>query len=174
VITIGERATAQVERWPAPRLEVELAGAADDDGRLLGWRTAHWAAGRWTVELPRPASLGVYPLLLRESAGRPIVRSPDWLLRIFRAAAAREPTFATPEEVVRWWVRTQPHGTRAVVRRWRLPNFDKRDPRLHRLFVVGYNPAGTTGAADRLGMFVTAVREGYNGRWRLLEATVEP
>jgi len=27
---------------------------------------------------------------------------------------------------------------------------------------------------DRLGMFVTAVREGTGRRWRLLEATVAP
>jgi hypothetical protein len=62
----------------------------------------------------------------------------------------------------------------AALRRWRRPDFDKRDPRLHRLFVVAYNPPGRPRVADRLGMFVTAVRDGYDGRWRLLEATVQP
>ena len=28
--------------------------------------------------------------------------------------------------------------------------------------------------SHRLGMFVTAVRDGFDGRWRLLEATVVP
>jgi len=33
---------------------------------------------------------------------------------------------------------------------------------------------GDPEVGDRLGMFVTAFRDGYSGRWRLLEATVLP
>ena len=45
---------------------------------------------------------------------------------------------------------------------------------LHQLIVIAYGPAGTLAIVDRLGMFVTAVRETFDGRWRLLEANVFP
>lgn len=66
------------------------------------------------------------------------------------------------------------HGIVAALRRWLRPDFDKRDPRLHHLYVVAYNPLRRPGVANRLGMFVTTVRDGYAGRWRPLEATVQP
>ena len=56
----------------------------------------------------------------------------------------------------------------------RLPLFDRRDRRLHRLFVVAYSRRGHPAVQDRLGMFVTAVRDGYSGRRRLLEASTLP
>lgn len=174
VIVLGGRATVSVAGWRAPRLEVALAGATNRTGRLLGWHSARLRGGTWWAELPRPALRGIYPLLLRERVHGTVVRSPRWLLRIFRRAAAREPAFATPDEAVRWWVRMVPQRTLAAMRRWRQSAFDKRDPRLHRVFVVAYNVRGRPGIADRLGRFVTAVREGYAGRWRLLEATVQP
>jgi hypothetical protein len=40
--------------------------------------------------------------------------------------------------------------------------------------VVAYAPPGDANVDDRLGIFVTAVRDGYRGPWRLLEATVQP
>jgi len=40
--------------------------------------------------------------------------------------------------------------------------------------VIAYSIAPKTKARDRLGIFVTAVRDGYHGRWRLLEATAAP
>ena len=61
-----------------------------------------------------------------------------------------------------------------MVKAWPRPPFDRRDPRLHRLFVVSYNVPGHPHASDRLGMFITAFRDGYEAPWRLLEATVEP
>ncbi len=54
------------------------------------------------------------------------------------------------------------------------PRFDRRDPRLHQLMVVAYRPAGDKRVSDRLGMFIMSFRNGYGGRWRLLEATVSP
>ena len=75
---------------------------------------------------------------------------------------------------MRWWVQTRPQGTVAALERWRRPDFDNRDARLHRLYVVAYNPPGKPGVANRLGVFATVVRNGYDGRWRLLEATVQP
>jgi hypothetical protein len=40
--------------------------------------------------------------------------------------------------------------------------------------VIAYSPDAKTKVRDRLGIFVTAVRDGYHGRWRLLEATAVP
>lgn len=174
VVLLGGRARVRVAGWPAPTLEVALEGATDRQGRLLGWRRARLSGGTWWAELPRPALRGIYPLLLREHANSKVVRSPHWLFRIYRRAAAQEPTFASPQETVRWWVGTVPHRTLAALKQWPQSDLDKRDPKLHRVFVVAYNPPRRPGVANRLGRFVTAVREGYSGRWRLLEATVQP
>jgi hypothetical protein len=174
VVAVGGLVTVRVEGWQGSRLEVALDGASDRNGHLLGWRAARRRGSSWTAALPRPALRGIYPLLLRERRGSRVVRSRHWLLRVFRPRASREPSFATPEEVIRWWVHTRTRGTLAALRQWRRPDFDRRDPRLHRLFVVAYNPPRLPGVANRLGMFVTAVRDGYVGRWRLLEATVLP
>jgi hypothetical protein len=40
--------------------------------------------------------------------------------------------------------------------------------------VVAYSPVGHPGVHDRLSMFITAVRNGFDTRWRLLEATLQP
>jgi hypothetical protein len=42
------------------------------------------------------------------------------------------------------------------------------------LFVIAYAPRGNTRPSSRLGLFVTAVRDGFHGRWRVLEATSQP
>ena len=60
------------------------------------------------------------------------------------------------------------------MRRWRRPDFDHRDRRLHQLLVIAWLPGGRHLRRDRLGIFVTAVRDGFTGRWRLLEATALP
>lgn len=174
MVLLGGRATMLVAGWPAPRLQVSLAGATDRMGRLLGWRVAHRQGPAWIVDLPRPALRGIYPVLLRERAGAPVMRSSRWLLRIFRRDAAAEPTFTTPAAAVRWWVRSSHHAKLAALKPWQRSALDKRDPRLHRLFVVAFNLPGRPGVANRLGRFVTAVRDGYGGPWRLLEANVQP
>jgi hypothetical protein len=174
VVVLGGRATLLVVGWQAARLEVALAGATDRTGRLLGWRAARRQGPAWVVDLPRPALRGIYPVLLRERAGAPVTRSTRWLLRIFRRQTAHEPTFTTPADAVRWWVRVVRHGKVAALKRWQRSALDKRDPKLHRLFVVAFNPPGRPGVANRLGRFVTAVRDGYSGPWRLLEANVQP
>jgi hypothetical protein len=72
-------------------------------------------------------------------------------------------------------VRAVPKDARLVaLKRWRRPAFDRRDRRLHQLLVVAYSPAGHPRRRDRLGLFITAVRDGFDGRWRLLEATIAP
>src|SRR5262249_3386247 len=98
----------------------------------------------------------------------------DWFLRVFAPGTPSRPSFASPLDVVRWWVETVPRATLVALKAWPRPGFDRREPRLHRLFVVAYSPPGATDATDRLGMFLTAYRDGYQGRWRLLEATIQP
>jgi hypothetical protein len=174
IVALGGHATVVVAGWHEPRLQVALSGATDRAGRLLGWRAASRQGRLWIVDLPRPVLRGIYPVLLRERTGAPVTRSTRWLLRIFRRTATREPTFTTPQAVVRWWVRTDRHATLAALKWWPRSSLDKRDPKLHRLFVVAFNLRGRPGVANRLGRFVTAVRDGYRGRWRLLEADVQP
>jgi hypothetical protein len=174
IVVLGGQATVLVVGWREPRLEVALSGATDKLGRLLGWRVAQRQGQAWIVELPRPALRGIYPVLLRERAGAPVLRSAQWLLRIFRRQAAHEPTFTTPQAAVRWWVHADRHAKLAALKRWPQSALDKRDPRLHELFVVAFNVRGRPGIANRLGRFVTAVRDGYRGPWRLLEANVQP
>jgi hypothetical protein len=174
VVMLGEHATVLVAGWRESHLEVSLSGATDRAGRLLGWRVARRQGQEWVVELPRPALRGIYPVLLREGAGVPVSRSAHWLLRVFRRQSAHEPRFTTPQAAVLWWVRSARHATVAALKRWPRSDLDKRDPKLHRLFVVAFNVRGRPGVANRLGQFVTAVRDGYNGPWRLLEANVQP
>jgi hypothetical protein len=61
-----------------------------------------------------------------------------------------------------------------AIRSWPLPAGDRRDPRLHRLFVIAYGPVGDPNPAHRLGIWITAFRNGYAAPWRLLQATVQP
>ena len=49
-----------------------------------------------------------------------------------------------------------------------------RDQRLNRMFAISYAPRGDHRASSRIGLFVTTVRNGLHGRWRLLEATTQP
>jgi hypothetical protein len=60
------------------------------------------------------------------------------------------------------------------VRRLRPAAFDHRDPRLQQIFAVAYAPRGDTRPGSRLGLFMTTVRDGFRGRWRLLDSSVEP
>jgi hypothetical protein len=125
--------------------------------------------------LPRPARRGVYVLELRVRAGERVWRSDAWLLRVLARGTEARPSFGDPADVAAWWVRTVPiRGRLVVTRRWPLSADDRRDPRRHQKLVVAYTVAGHRAAKDRLGVFVTAFREGRSGRWRLLEASVAP
>jgi hypothetical protein len=97
------------------------------------------------------------------------------MLHVFLAGTLSRPSFATPEGVAKWWVRTATgHGRLVALRRWPRPGFDLRDRRLHQLLVVAYSPVGHPGVDERRGMFITAVRNGFGSRWCLLEATLQP
>jgi len=128
----------------------------------------------WEGSLPPPALRGIYPVQLRVRRGSRVLQSRAWLYRVFQRGTASRPTFASPEGVVRWWVRFVRHRVAVALKRWPRPTFDLRDRRLHQLLVVAYRRAGDRRMSHRLGMFVTAVRDGFDGRWRLLEATVVP
>ena len=143
------------------------------NGRLLPWRTLRLVRGVWRGTIPAPALRGVYTILLRPAPAASAIRATS-RLRVFARGTRARPAFADPVDVVRWWVRTVPHARVVAVKRWHRPAFDRRDVRLHRLFVVAYSLPGRPAVMDRLGMFVTAFRDGYHSRWQFLEATVVP
>ena len=120
------------------------------------WSTAPGAAR--CRRRPCPASIRSCSAPARarlRSGRRPL------FLRVFAPGTGARPSFANPVDVVRWWVRTVPHAKLVALKAWPRPGFDLRDLRLHRLFVVAYSPPGHPQVRDRLGMFVTAVRDGY-------------
>ena len=175
IVGLGKSASITVRGFAGPRLQVRLAGATTPAGHPLGWRPLLLTGTIWRGSLPKPALRGVYQIELRAGAGRPAVRSANWMFRVFALGTLSRPSFATADGVARWWVRAIPEHARLVaLKRWRRPAFDRRDRRLHQLLVVAYSPNGRPLVRDRLGMFITAVRDGFNGRWRLLEATVAP
>lgn len=175
IVRLGGSASVTVHGLAGRRLEVRLAGATTPAGAPIGWRPLRRGDRVWRGSLPTPALRGIYPIEVRAGAGRPVARSTSWMLRVFAAGTLSRPSFPTPEGVARWWVRTATgHARLVALRRWPRPGFDLRDARLHQLLVVAYSPPGHPGVDDRLGMFVTAVRDGFHGRWRLLEATLKP
>jgi hypothetical protein len=92
---------------------------------------------------------------------------------VYPRGTMTRPSFATPDAAVRSYVAHLPGHKILVDRRpWPLPAYDHRDRRLTRLFVIAYASRGKQGA--KLGKFITVVREGFHGRWRLLEATTGP
>ena len=172
VVRLGQRAGIVVH-VPARSVQVLLKGATDETGSPLQWQSLRLVNGAWRGSLPAPALYGVYPIVLRVG-GAHYVESPTWLLRVYEPGTTARPSFEDPVEVADWWVQTVPGGTLVAVKEWPRPDFDLRDPGLHRLFVVAYSPLDDPNAEDLLGTFVTAVRDGYNGRWRFLEASLQP
>jgi hypothetical protein len=169
VIDLGQHSTIAVSGVESSSLQVRLVGATNAAGVQLPWRPLGRVGGLWRGTLPAPALLGLYPIELRSGPGAPLIHS-RLFLRVFAPSTGAYPSFPRPADVVRWWVRTVPHATLNALKAWPRPGFDRRDRRLHRLFVVAYTPLG----GARLGMFITVVRDGYSGGWRLLEATIEP
>src|SRR5262245_30598886 len=173
VVNLYQRSTITVSRLNCPSLEVRLVGATYADETPLPWRSLRLVGGVWRAKLPTPALHGLYPIELRAAPGAALIK-PQLFLRVLEPGTRARPSFDDPADVVGWWVRTVPRATLVAMKEWPLPEFDRRDPRLHRLFVVAYSPPGHPLVSERLGMFVTAVRDGYHGGWRLLEASVEP
>jgi hypothetical protein len=175
VVALGHSSRIQVTGIHSRTLQVRLVGASANSGRPLPWTSLRLAHGIWQGTLEMPELRGVYPVELRVRSGAAVLRSDEWLLRVFAKGTFARPSFDTPEDVARWWVRNIPGGAKLVaLKRWPRPAFDRRDPRLHRLLVLAYSLPGRPAVHDRLGIFVTAVRDGYRGHWRLLEATAVP
>ena len=174
VVRLQRRERVEVSGLPAASLQVVPLGALEPGGRAFGWRSLRLVHGTWVATLPAPLLRGVYPLLLRTRAGTRVFRSPTWFMRVLAPSTLARPSFRKPGDAVRWWVRAVEHGTLVAFRPWPLPAWDLRDVRLHRLFVVAYDPPGQDGPGDRRGMFVTAFRNRYGGRWRFLEAKLAP
>jgi hypothetical protein len=174
VVSLVEQSTITVTGIHARSLEVLLAGATYATGAPLPWQPLRSVHGAWVGTPLTPPLRGVYPIVLRTRAGASSIRPRRAFLRVLDHGARARPSFDNPADVARWWVRTVPHATLVALKAWPRPSFDRRDVRLHRLFVVAYSPPGHPEVEDRRGMFITAYREGYSARWRLLEATLEP
>jgi hypothetical protein len=173
VVNLYGQSTIAVSGLDSRSLEVRLDGATYADGSLLPWRSLNLVRGIWRGNLQTPALRGLYRIELRTAEGASSIDT-RLFLRVFAPGTRAYPVFSDPTDAVRWWVRTVPRARLVALKAWPRPAFDRRDLRLHRLFVVAYSPPGYPGVSDRLGMFVTVVRGGYHGGWRLLEATVEP
>jgi hypothetical protein len=103
------------------------------------------------------------------------LQSRHWLLRVLPPGTLKRPAFATPRAVIRDYVSGLPGNQVLVVARpYPRAAYDHRDSRLHRLFVIAYAPRSDNQPSSQLGLFITTVRNGYHGRWRLLEATIRP
>ena len=171
----GQAVLVSVTSVDVPSLEVNVKGGTSVSGHPLGWRSLHLVDGEWRGAVPLPVRRGVYSLELRVREGGRVMSSSQWLLRVFAHGTQSRPAFPYLREVAAWWVRTvHPGGYLVATRRWRLSADDLRDPRRHQRLVIAYSLRGHRAVEDRLGVFVTAVRASPTGRWRLLEASVEP
>lgn len=175
VVRLRHTASVTVTGIAAPTLEVHLQGGSTALGRALPWTVLRRVGNSWQGTLPLPEFRGIYPIELRVARGGQVLRSDKWLLRVFARGTLSRPSFKTPEEVAAYWVSTVGAEARMqALRLWPRPAFDRRDRRLHQLMVIAYSPEPKTKVRDRLGIFITAVRDGYHGRWRLLEASAAP
>jgi hypothetical protein len=175
-----EPARVSVSGISAAEVSVRVRGADDPAGVAYRWTPYRWhrltlVRGRWHGALPAPPLRGIYQLQFRIHQSRRLLESPHWLLRVLPRGTLRRPAFRTPLAVVRDYVSDLP-GNQVLVAARPLTQapFDHRDPRLHRLFVIAYAPRGDDPPTSPRGLFVTTVRDGYHGRWRLLEATITP
>jgi hypothetical protein len=179
-IDLFHSASARVSGIAARSAEVRLVGAIDRAGLAYEWTPYPWQVlrvhhGTWRGQLPPPPLLGIYRLQLRLDHGRRFLTSARWLLRVVPAGTMKRPSFANAVGAVRDFVAHLPgHEVLVASKRWPLANFDHRDPRLNRLFVIAYAPRDDKRRSSRLGLFVTTVRDGYHGGWRILQATTQP
>jgi hypothetical protein len=176
--TVAPYAWAKIDVEGVPEataVAVRLEGASGVLGTLLPWTALRRQRdGTWLARLPQPILPGIYPIKLRTRPTLAISLAEVTYLRVYWDGTDTRPLFATPEQVAAWWVRSVAGGTLVAIRRWPRQAIDRRLTRLHRLFVVAYSRHGTLALNERLGVWITAVREGYRGKWRLLEAAVTP
>ena len=175
IVRLGGSASVTVRGLAGRRLEVRLAGATD-----AGWRAARMEAAspRGQGLAWKPADADASRHLPDRGAGRrratsravgeldaPCLCSGDAFPPLLRHARRRSEMVGADRYgpcTVEGAQTLAPAGLRPA------------RSRLHQLLVVAYSPVGHPGVDDRLGMFVTAVRNGFDGRWCLLEATLQP
>jgi hypothetical protein len=168
----------RVSGLTARSVGVRLIGATDMSGRAYEWTPYRWRQlrlrrGTWRGVLPAPVLFGMYQLQLRLDHGRKLVTSPHWLERVFPYRTEGRRSFASPAGVIRDYVAHLPgHKVLVATRPWPLASYDHRDSRLHRLFAIAFAPRGKKGL--RSGRFITTVREGFHGGWRLLQVSTQP
>jgi len=179
-IDLFQSASVRVSGIATRSAQVRPVGAIDRAGLAYEWTPYRWRAlrirhGIWHGVLPAPPLFGIYRLQLRVDDCRTVISSPRWLLRVFPHGTLARRSFPRPVSAIRHSV-AQLRGHKVLVasRPWPLAEFDHRDPRLNRLFVIAYAPRGDNRPSSRLGLFVTTVRDGYHGRWRILQATTQP
>jgi hypothetical protein len=158
----------------ATGVDVRMLGASNVRGDLMPWIPLHRRLGNWQARLPQPVLPGIYPVNVRVGPTLEVTPARVVYVRVYAAGTTRRPTFASPWQVAIWWVTNVAGGAVVAIRRWRGTAFDHRLTRLHRLLVVAYDLPRKSGSTERLGIWITAVREGYSGRWRLLEASATP
>jgi len=158
----------------ATEVDVRILGASDFRGDVMPWIPLHRRFGDWRARLSQPVLPGIYPIEVRERPALEVTAARLVYLRVYEPGTTAHPLFSTPRQVAWWWVTDVEHGTVVAMRRWPGTLFDHRLEKLHRLYVIAYTPARTSGRADRLGAWITVVREGYAGGWRLLAASVTP
>jgi hypothetical protein len=164
----------------AHSVDVRLLGAIDLRGRAYQWTPYRWQRlrlrrGTWSGVLPAPALLGIYQIQLRLDHGRKLISRRSWLERVFPNGTESRRSFPSSAAVIRHYVARLPgNNVLFALKRLPLPTYDHRDARLHRLFAIAYAPRGDKRRSSRLGRFITTVRDGFHGRWHLLQATIEP
>jgi len=163
----------------AAAVSVRPKGANDLRGPAYQWTPFPWrrlrlVRGRWYGALAAPPLLGIYQLQLRVQS-RGLLQSPRWLLRVLLPGTLNSSAFSSPRALIRDYVTDLP-GKQLLVSDRQRPQaaYDHRDPRLLRLFVIAYAPRSHNTPDTRRGLFISMFRNGYHGRWRLLEATVSP
>ena len=158
----------------AAAVQARLVGASGVTGRLLPWIELRRHGDEWESRLPQPVLAGIYPIVIRTRPNLLTTAGAPTYLRVYWPGTATHPLFSTPRQVAAAWVRDQAGGTLDAIRHWPSTAIDHRLLALHRLFVVAYSLPNRPSPTDRLGAWITAVREGFHGRWRLLEVSVYP
>ncbi|HKD95416.1 MAG TPA: hypothetical protein VKB43_11980 [Gaiellaceae bacterium] len=178
-IDLFHSASITADGLTGSRVEVRPVGAIDRRALAYEWKPYPWRRlrlvdGTWRGALAPPPLAGIYELQLRLDHGRKL-SSGRWLLRVFPPGVLSRASFPTAAGAIRNFV-AHLRGNQVLValKRWPLAGFDHRDPRLNRLFAIAYAPRGDDRQSSRLGLFITTVRNGFHGRWRVLETSTGP
>lgn len=175
-----EPARVSVSGLSAAAVSVRLLGANDPAGLAYHWNPYRWhrlrlVGAKWRGAMPAPPLRGIYRLQFQVQQSKRLLQSPHWLLRVLPHGVLTRSGFRTPRAVIRDFVSALPgHRVLVAARHWPQAGFDHRDPRLHQLFVIAYAPRRDNTPRARRGLFITTVRDGYHGRWFLLDATTVP